>query len=68
MTSNYQTSTTINGEIQTFSTSATEMKFGVFNLLNEKITHAFATLGEAQDFIVIELRKPALVVELISAN
>jgi hypothetical protein len=44
------------------------MKFGVFNLVTEKITHAFATIGEAQDFIVIELRKPALVVELVSAN
>ena len=68
MTSNYQTINTINGERHTFSTSATEMKFGVFNLLTEKITHAFATHGEAQDFIVIELRKPAIVVELVHAN
>lgn len=68
MTSNYQTSTTINGEIHTFSTSATEMKFGVFNLLTEKVTHAFATHAEAQDFIVIELRKPSIVVELVPAN
>ena len=68
MTSSLQTTTTINGEIHIFSTSATEMKFGVFNLVTEKITHAFATHAEAQDFIVLELRKPSLVVELIPAN
>jgi hypothetical protein len=68
MTSNYQTSTTISGETRTFSTSAVGMKFGVFNLVTEEITHAFATRDEAQDFIVVELRKPSLIVELISAN
>lgn len=68
MTSNYQTSTTISGEIRTFSSASVGMKFGVFNLLTEQITHAFATSDEAQDFIVVELRKPAVIVELVSAN
>lgn len=68
MTSNYQTSTTISGETRTFSTSAVGMKFGLFDLVTEEITHAFATIGEAQDFIVCELRKPVMIVELVPAN